>query len=192
MIPLVDHRLSEIERRNPGALEPGIVEQHFVHTGFVAEGLSEQIAQADTDVIGVQHRVFTGETHSVRAVAEHVGQRAHVHTHLTMECREPTERMRARRIARVFDQPIPRLVLGNKRKRGEWCQRFGQHNGTRAWTTAAVRRRERLVQIDVHGIDAEITWAHLADDRIEVRAVAVEVGACVVHGLGNLDDFRLE
>jgi hypothetical protein len=35
-----------------------------------------------------------------------------------------------------------------------------------------MRRRERLVQVDVHRIDAEVARPHLADDGVEVRAVA--------------------
>ena len=48
------------------------------------------------------------------------------------------------------------------------------------------------MQIDVHGIDAEIARAHLADDGVEVGAVGVEVGAGRVHGLGDGHDVALE
>ena len=37
------------------------------------------------------------------------------------------------------------------------------------------------MQVDVHGVDAEVAGAHLADDGVEVGAVAVEVGAGLVH-----------
>ena len=48
------------------------------------------------------------------------------------------------------------------------------------------------MQVDVHGVDAEIARPHLADDGVEVGAVAVEVGAGLVHGVGDLDDVALE
>ena len=55
-----------------------------------------------------------------------------------------------------------------------------------------MRRREGLVQVDVHGVDAEIAGPHLADDGVEVGAVAVEIGAGGVHGVGDLDHVALE
>ena len=48
------------------------------------------------------------------------------------------------------------------------------------------------MQIDVHRVDAEIAGPRLADDRVEIRAVAIEVGAGLMHGLGDLDDLALE
>src|SRR5205814_6255242 len=49
-----------------------------------------------------------------------------------------------------------------------------------------------LVEIDVHRVDAEIARADLADDRVEVRAVAIDEGA---HGMNRVADrlhVRLE
>ncbi len=44
----------------------------------------------------------------------------------------------------------------------------------------------------MHHVDAEIGRAHLADDGVEVGAVAVEIGADLVRRLGDLDDLVLE
>ena len=52
-----------------------------------------------------------------------------------------------------------------------------------------MRRREGLVQVDVHAVDAEIARPHAADDGVEVGAVAVEEGARLVHRRGDLDDL---
>ena len=84
------------------------------------------------------------------------------------------------------------LRARHERQRREGRQRRRQHDRPRARPAAAVRRRERLVQVDVHGVDAEIAGSNLADDGVEVGAVAVEVGAGLVHGVGDLDHFRLE
>src|SRR3712207_7949682 len=54
---------------------------------------------------------------------------------------------------------------------------LGQDHRPRTGAAAAMRRREGLVQVDVHGVDAEIARPHLADDGVEVRAVAIEIGA---------------
>ena len=53
-------------------------------------------------------------------------------------------------------------------------------------------RGEGLVQIDMHGIDAESSRLHPADDGVEIRAVAVEIGAHRVHRLGDGDHVALE
>ena len=55
-----------------------------------------------------------------------------------------------------------------------------------------MRRRKRLVQIDVHRIDAQITRPHLADDGVEVGAVAIEVSAGLVHDARDFHDLGFE
>ena len=45
------------------------------------------------------------------------------------------------------------------------------------------------MQVDVHAVDAEIARSHPAHDRVEVGAVAIEVGAGGMHGFRNLDDL---
>jgi hypothetical protein len=55
-----------------------------------------------------------------------------------------------------------------------------------------MRRGEGLVQIDMHCIDAEIAWAYFAGNRVEIRAVAIEIGSCVVQGFGDFGDLWLE
>ena len=78
----------------------------------------------------------------------------------------------------------PESVLPRKGRRrttngtgAERRERLRQHHRPGARPAAAVRRREGLVQVDVHGVDAEVARPHLADDGVEVGAVAVEIGA---------------
>ena len=52
---------------------------------------------------------------------------------------------------------------------------------TRTRPATAVRRRERLVQVEVHHVDAEVARPHLAHQRVHVRAVHVEQAALGVH-----------
>ncbi len=44
----------------------------------------------------------------------------------------------------------------------------------------------------MHAIDAEIARLRLADDGVEIRAVAVEIGPGLLHGAGDFHDLRLE
>src|SRR6185369_14943713 len=75
---------------------------------------------------------------------------------------------------------------------GERGERRGQHHRTRAGATAAVRGGEGLVQVDVHGVDAEVAGADAADDGVEIGAVAVKIGAGFVRQAGDLEDVALE
>src|SRR3546814_7097517 len=71
-------------------------------------------------------------------------------------------------------------------------QRFLQHDRPRAGAAATVRGRKGLVQIDVHRIDAEVAGAHAADDRVEVRAVAIDIAARGMDRVRNRLHLALE
>ena len=51
-----------------------------------------------------------------------------------------------------------------------------------------MRGGERLVQVDVHGIDAEIAGADTSDDGVKVRAVTIEIAACRVDQISDFLD----
>ncbi len=96
------------------------------------------------------------------------------------------------RLIGVFDQ-LEGIVIADDE--GERCvvrEAIGEDDGAGARPTAAMRRRERLVQVDVHGIDAEVAGADLADDGVEVGAIAIEVGAGLVDSVRDSTNVRLE
>jgi hypothetical protein len=68
-------------------------------------------------------------------------------------------------------------IFRRERQRPEGRQRLGQHHRARSRPAAAVRGREGLVQVDVHRVDAEVAGADLADDGVEIGAVAIDEGA---------------
>ena len=117
-------------------------------------------------------------------MAHDVGERAREHAHLAVEGLQAAERLAVDPGAVLGDGPAVAVLhdpgIGRIRR-----QRRRQHDRTGARPAAAVRRREGLVQVDVHAVDAEIARPHAADDGVEVGAVAVEVGARRVHGLGR-------
>jgi len=49
-----------------------------------------------------------------------------------------------------------------------------------------------LVEIDVHDVNAKITGAGVAHESVEVGAIHVEVGACLVDEARHLRTVRLE
>ena len=79
--------------------------------------------------------------------------------------------------------------IGYRHESGE---RRRQRHRTGAGAAAAMRGGKRLVQVDVHGIDADVARAHLADDGIEVGTVGIEIGAGRVHHFGNRHHVTLE
>ena len=62
---------------------------------------------------------------------------------------------------------------------------------TDAGSAAAVRDRERLVQVQVRDVAAEVAEAREAEQGVEVGAVDVHLAAGVVHGLGDLEHVVL-
>jgi hypothetical protein len=81
-----------------------------------------------------------------------------------------------------------RAVKGSGRR----AQRFGQHHRARTRPAAAVRRGEGLVQVDVHGIDAKVAGTHLADDGVEIGAVAIDIAARRMDRVGDRLHVALE
>src|SRR5581483_12004972 len=81
---------------------------------------------------------------------------------------------------------------GDNRYRQEGLQVLLAEHGTGAGTAAAVRRRERLVQVQVHDVHAKVAGANLADQRVHVGAVHIELAALGVQDIGNLIDLLLE
>ena len=92
----------------------------------------------------------------------------------------------------MLDEAEAARVVHEQRQRRKRRQRRRQHHRACAGPAAAMRRREGLVQVDMHGVDAEIARPHAARDRVEIGAVAIEIGARLVHRIGDLHDAPLE
>ena len=65
-------------------------------------------------------------------------------------------------------------------------------DGTRAGSAATVRDRERLVQVEVHHVEAQVARADNPKQRVEVRTVAVHQAAAAVYQLNDLFDVLIE
>src|SRR5882762_10020836 len=61
-----------------------------------------------------------------------------------------------------------------------------------ARSAAAVRNAERLVQIEVRDIGAEVARRGEADERIQIRAIDINLATMGMDNLANLVDPRLE
>ena len=77
--------------------------------------------------------------------------------------------------------------------RGEkWLKKRLAGHRAGAGTAAAMRRRKRLVQVQVHHVHAKVAGPRLADERVHVGAVHVEQRALGVENVGDLVDLALE
>ena len=121
---------------------------------------------------------------------QHIGEGAHEHAHLAMERRDPAKG--ARRLTSMFDKPEDGHLPAQERHRRERREPGERTTGTAPGPPPPCGVRERLVEIDVHGIDAETARPRLAHDRVEIRPVAVEIGSGLMHQGGDFDDVLLE
>ena len=74
----------------------------------------------------------------------------------------------------------------------ELLQSLTHTDRTAAGTTTAMRRREGLMEVDVHHVEAHITRTTGTEHGVQVRAVVVHQTATVVDEFRNLRDARLE
>src|SRR5205807_3632010 len=117
-----------------------------------------------------------------------VGEGAHEHAEISVEGAHASDGLRA-----VVFKAQRTVALGDQDRR--WQKRFesaldGDRTGP--GTTAAVWRRERLVQIEVHDVDTEVARPNLADQGVHVGAVHIEQAALGVQNLGDFVDLLLE
>ena len=86
----------------------------------------------------------------------------------------------------------PSSLAEDPRRRQERQQPLPHPDRARARTAAAVRRRERLVDVEVHDVEAGLARLEPAEDRVEVRAVHVGERAGLVDRVEQLADPPLE
>ncbi len=130
------------------------------------------VAQAGRDVVGGQHRRRGGAPQAVGAHQPDVG---------------PGDRQHARRPPGAAETaPGERLRPGS----GDDGRRGQERRQVRldadrpdARTAAAVRDAERLVQVEVRDVGAEVARPADPDQRVEVGAVQIDLAAGLVHQL---------
>ena len=100
-----------------------------------------------------------------------------------MECAGTFHSNRALRARARHRRDRPRQELG---------ELLDDAHGARPGPPAAVRRGERLVQVEVHDVDAHLARLGHPEDGVEVRAVAVDQPARLVHQPRDLQEVLLE
>ena len=99
----------------------------------------------------------------------------------------PPDRLRMLRV-----EPERVAVAHHPRHRQERLDRVPHRHRPAARPAAAVRLRERLVQVVVDDVEAHVARPRPADDRVQVRAVVVQERARVVEDRRDLLDALVE
>ena len=152
-------------------------------------------AAAPGEVVGVERGVLGHPRHAFAAEQARIDVGTQQHARVAGERRQTADRQRPILLAY---EAIPRRLPGcgfallDHRDRQEWPQALAHANRARTRTATAVRRAEGLVQVHVDRIEAHVAGPHLAEDRVEVRAVVVQQPARLMHEPGDLDDAPLE
>src|SRR5207247_4216860 len=76
--------------------------------------------------------------------------------------------------------------------RKEWLERLFDADGSCPRSTAAMGRREGLVQIEMDDVEVHLSRGRAAQDRVEVGAVVIEEAARVVDDLRDVEDVFFE
>ena len=85
-----------------------------------------------------------------------------------------------------------RAVLDDHRDREERLEDVAHGDRAAARAAAAVGLRERLVQVDVHDVEAHVPGSRDAADGVEVRAVVVHQRTGTVEDVADLLDVLVE
>ena len=152
------------------------------------------IAQSCQQIVGVQHCILRNILQPIGSVHGDVGEGAdEAAAEMSVEGFHASDGFggldeaiqRRRLIVTFFDD-------ANQRLRQEVRQMRGDTDGTDARSAAAVRDGEGLVQVEVHHVEAQVAGADDAEQRVQVRAVAIHQAAAAVHQLDDLFDVLIE
>src|SRR6185369_2510084 len=148
-------------------LQP-VAEDHLVHRRHLV-GQVVGTLELLPNIVRVENGVFGGLPQSVGTVRHDVGEGADVHSEVSEEHAHTTDGL----LAVVFETEGAVLKLGDDRYGKKRLKNLLHRHGSRAGASTSVRGRERLVQVEVHDVNAEVTRAGFSDERVHVRAVHV-------------------
>ena len=185
MIAAVDQALGDVHRRHAVLLLGRVVEDDLVQA-VLREGQVVDPLQARLDVVGVEDRRL-GRSLELVPHGARVGQRPHQDGEVAEEGLEASDGER-----QIGTERVAVSLLTDARRGQEGLQSLAHHDGARAGTSAAVRRGEGLVDVEVHHVDPHLGDVHVAHQGVHVGAVTVDQSALLVDDLGDLGHVALE
>ena len=183
-------RLAMSRVRTPGPLLDRRGRGHeLVLAGAVVRDV-ERPGEPVLQVVGREDRVVADLGEPRPAVGADVRVRAHEDAGVADEAAQPPDRGRALPLQL---EPEGAVVAAEDARRGEERdQPVADADRSGAGAAAAVGRAERLVDIEVHDVEAGLAGLEAAQDRVQVRAVHVRERARLVDRVEQLADPRLE
>ena len=164
MIAVVEQALGHIHRGDTG----GLILQAVEHELMAAEAVDGQfvdILERLLDVVGIECGERTHQLQLLATQREDIGIGAHHH----------------------------RIVALIRRHEGEeLLQTLAHTDRTTARTATAMRRGERLVEIDVHHVEAHIAWAAGTEHGVQIGTIVIHQATAVVDETRYRGDARLE
>ena len=168
------------------ALERTRVDDALVGDEAMLAGVQQLVMpaflQPARDVVGAENRHLRGERQAIPTHHRDVGPRDRQNGRASP--------WRGRHRARALGERNADVDDGVRRQM--WHQMFGDPDRPHAGTAAAVRNAERLVQVEMADVRADVAWAAETDLRVHVRAVHVNLPAVVVDDATDLFDGRFE
>src|SRR5206468_761400 len=131
-----------------------------------AEGHVEDACESVTDVIRVQHGTVGNSFEPVSAHPEDVGVGPYQEREVPVPRAHFPDRLRA-----AVVQVVAAAVQPDHRHREERLEWFPDADGPGPRSSAAVGRREGLVQVEVDDVEIHFARRRAAQDGVEVRAV---------------------
>ncbi len=139
------------------------------------------------EVVGVEDRVFGDEAQALGAQGAEVGVGAHQVAEVAVEGVHPSD------APRVFlGERVRALSLHHAGHGEEGLQACLRSHGRGARPAAPMRRAERLVQVEMHHIEAEVPWARDPKNGVHVGAIHVDQAAPLVDDARHFQHFVLE
>ena len=173
-------------------------EHELVHAEAVEgdrAGIADPPRPAAPQVVGVQHRRISDASRRPSRAERARCRRTSARTRRS--CPGSRAAGRSTWAGRSRARSGSAAVLGRRRShdlgpRQERLDAVGHRDRAGARAAAAVRLRERLVQVEVDDVEAHVAGPRDAHDRVQVRAVVVEGRADVVDDLRDLLDVAVE
>ena len=194
---VVEQPLGEVEGADAELLLHRAAGEHeLVHAGAVerdGQVLAGRLLEPRQQVVRVEHRGLRRLLQPVAAERQDVGEGAHEDAVVALEAAQPADRLGPVEVqVEGGAGAVAGLVAHDLGPREERVDAVGHGDRPGARPAAAVRLRERLVQVEVHDVEAHVARAGDAHHGVEVRAVVVERRAGVVDDVRDLLDVRVE
>ena len=188
MITEVDQAFRDVERVNVGTAFEFLRRANKLVFAKLVDREIVIVGQLLANVVRVQHGVLAS------ALDSFATERQDVSVSADADAEVPVERLHFadRKRTVVVQLVTAAVVLNNDRRRKERLEEFLDADRAGTGAAAAVRGRERLVQVVVDDVEAHIAGARDAHNGVQVRAVVIKEPARFVRKSRYFKNIRFK